>query len=105
MWANYILIARNAIAQNDDILPVKYEDLLTIKLETCTVIFKKLGLNTSHLSTALTAFDRDSQRTTLLSRARIGATSNRLISDQEKVDCDVILSFYKFPLMGNDFRI
>ena len=105
MWVNYMLIAREAINQNDDILPVKYENLLAEKREMSQAIFKKLGLNITHLNTALTAFDRDSQRTSLLSRARIGSTPTRLISDKEKMDCDIILAIYKFPLIGNDFCI
>ena len=105
MWANYMIIARDAMARDDNILPVKYEDLVTEKLETCKRIFKKFGLDMSQLSTVLTAFDRDSQRRSVLSRARIGNTPSRQISDQDRIDADVILLSYNFPLMGYDFRI
>ena len=105
MWANYMLIAREAIARDDNILTVKYEDLINEKLENCTSIFKKLGLDVTYLSTALSAFDKDSQRRSVLSHARIGKTTSRQISENDIIDADAILSRYNMPLMGHDFRI
>ena len=105
MWANYMLIARDAITHDDDILTVKYEDLINEKLDTCTSIFKKLGLDVTYLSTALSAFDKDSQRRSVLSRARIGKSTSRQTSENDIIDADAILSRYNMPLMGHDFRI
>ena len=105
MWANYILIAQDAMSRNTDILPVKYEDPVTEKIATCRIMFKHLGLDTGHLNTVLTTFDQYSQRMSLISRARIGASKSRVISDQEQLNCDTILSIYRFPLMKNDFRL
>ena len=105
MWANYILIAQDAMSRNTDILPVKYGDLVTEKIGTCRIMLKQLGLDTGQLNTVLTTFDQDSQRMSLISRARIGASKRRVISDQEQLNCDTILSMYRFPLMKNDFRL
>ena len=105
MWANYMLIARDAIEHDNNIIQIKYEDLVKEKVDTCTMIFKKLGLDIDNLGTALTAFDKDSQQKSVLSRARIGESKRRLLSERDVMDGDVILSRYDMPLMGHDFRI
>ena len=105
MWANYMLIARDAIEHDNNILPVKYEDLIKEKVDTCTKIFQTLGIDIDNIDAALAAFDKDSQQKSLLSRARIGHTTSRLLSERDRIDADVILSMYDMPLMGHDFRI
>ena len=105
MWANYMLVARDAMSRDTRILPVKYEDLMSEKNKTCKMIFENLGLDVASLNTALAAFGRDSQRGTVLSCSRIGNVSRRMISDQDRIKADVILSRFNLPHMGDDFRI
>lgn len=105
MWANYMLVALDAMSQDENILTVKYEDLVSAKSETCSLIFRNLGIDACHLATAITAFNRDSQRGSILSISRIGKPSNKLISNQEMVEADVILSCYNLPRMGEDFTL
>ena len=105
MWANYIFVLRDAMRHDKSIFAVKYEDILADKVETFRDVFEKLGLDLSNLETALTAFDKDSQRGTVVSRSRVGLSSTNVISDKERIEADVILSCYTLPRMGDDFRI
>ena len=105
MWAKYMFVYRDAISHDETILAVKYEDFLSERGNTFKNIFEKLGLDLRHVNEALTAFENDSQGGTLLSRSRIGHTSNYVISDKERIEADVILSSYNLPRMGDDFRI
>ena len=105
MWAIYMLVAHDAMSKDHNILSVKYEDLVSDKVETCRHIFEKLGIDLPYLNHALTAFNRDSQRGTILSIKRIGQSSSRLITSQELVEADAILSCYNLPRMGEDFRL
>ena len=105
MWANYMFVAQDAMSKDKNILAVKYEDLVSEKVVTCRHIFEKLGIDLKHLTTALTAFSQDSQRGSILSISRIGKTSARLITNQEMIEADFILSCYSLPRMGEDFRL
>ena len=105
MWTNYMFVARDAMSHDKNILAVKYEDLVSAKVETCSLIFGKLGIDVCHLTKALTAFNRDSQRGSILSISRIGKSSNKLISNHELVEADMILSCYNLPRMGEDFTL
>ena len=105
MWANYILVARDAISRDGSILPIKYEDLVSEKDEICKMIFEKLGIDLIHLNEARTAFDRDSQRGTVLSRNMIGNTPRRIISDENRSQANFILTKHGLPHIGNDFRL
>ena len=102
---DYMFVFHDAMIHDKNIIPVKYEDLLSSRLQTFKSIFEKLGLDLKHLDTALNAFEKDSQRGTILSRSRIGNTSNYIISGKEKIEADVIISSFCLPCMGNDFRI
>ena len=105
MWANYMFVLRDAMRHDETIFAVKYEDILTDRIGTFREVFEKLGLDMNNLDTALTAFDKDSQRGTVVSRSRVGHSSNYLISEKEKIEADVILSCYTLPRIGDDFRI
>ena len=105
MWANYILVARDAMSCDPSILPIKYEDLMLDKWKICKMIFEKLGLDMGHLNTALSAFDRDSQRGSIVSRHHIGSTPRKRIPEVDRRKADAILFHYNLPSMGDDFRI
>ena len=103
MWIKYILIGRDALSRDQNILAVKYEDLVSNKFETCRMIFEKFGIDVKHLNVALSAFSKDSQRGTVVSRDRMG--SRTPVSDFDKIKCDAILSSFSLPQLGDDFRI
>ena len=105
MWANYMFVLRDAMRHDETIFAVKYEDFLADRVEAFRDVFEKLGLDLNNLNTALTVFEKDSQRGTVVSRSRVGHSSYYVISDKEKIEADVILSCYKLPRMGDDFRI
>ena len=105
MWANYMFVARDAISRDGSILPIKYEDMVSEKVKVCSMIFEKLGIDPIHLSASLTAFDRDSQRGTVVSRNVVGNTPRRVISKENRIKADVILTSYGLPRMGDDFRL
>ena len=105
MWANFMLIARDAMSRDRRILPIKFETLSSAPKETCRRIFDAVGIDRSHLDRAITAFDKDSQIGTVLSRDRLKAAQRRYISEADRTKADAILSFYNLPLMGHDFRL
>ena len=105
MWANFMLIARDAMSRDRRILPIKFEILSSAPKETCRRIFDAVGIDRSHLDRAITAFDKDSQRGTVLSRDRLKAAQRRYISEADRIKADIILSSYNLPFMGHDFRL
>ena len=104
MWAKYIVLARDVMSRDNNILPIKYEDLVAEKRKMCEMLFERLGLDTWHLNTSLSAYDKDSQRGSIVSQQRIGNTPRRRISEEDRRNADVILSLFNLPLMGYDFR-
>ena len=50
VWSNYILLAHEAMSQNPDVLPVKYEDLIENPTEFCKMIFKKLNIDPTNIN-------------------------------------------------------
>ena len=105
MWSNYILLAREAMSQNPDILPVKYEDLKENPTEFCKMIFKKLNIDPTNINESLPIFTRDSQRGSVLSQSQVKTSKARKISNTDRIAVDVILSGYGLPRMGEDFRL
>ena len=105
VWSNYILLAREAMSQNPDILPVKYEDLKENPTEFCKMIFKKLNIDPININESLPIFTRDSQRGSVLSQSQVKTSKARNISNTDRIAVDVILSGYGLPLVGEDFRL
>ena len=105
VWSNYILLAREAMSQNPDILPVKYEDLNENSTEFCKMLFKKLNIDPTHINESLPIFTRDSQRGSVLSQSQVKTSKARNISNTDRIAVDVILSGYGLPLMEEDFRL
>ena len=103
MWIKYILIGRDALSRDQNILAVKYEDLVSNKFETCRMLFEKFGIDVKHLNVALSAFSKDSQRGTVVSRDRMGPRTQ--VSEFDKIKCDAILSSFNLPQLGDDFRM
>ena len=71
--------------------------------ESITQLFERLGIDTIHTDRAVASLSRDSQRGSPLSRANIGDSSFRFMSETDRINCDVILSKKGLPPMGEDF--
>ena len=104
MWALYIIYIRDFMSRDASILPIKYEDLVAEKRKMCEMIFERLDINVRHLNDALRAFDKDSQRGSIVSQNKIGNTPRKKLTVEDRRNADVILSIFKLPPMGDDFR-
>ena len=74
---------RDGVRHDGTILAVKYEDMIADKVKTFSDLFKQFDLDLKDLDVALTAFEKDSQRGTVVSRSRVEDSSNYIISDKE----------------------
>ena len=105
MWANQILIARDEMSCDRSILPVKYEDILTEPTMVVKQLFERSGVDIRHVERAVATLSRDSQRGSVVSRAKIGDASHRYISETEMIKCDAIFTQCNLPLLGEDIRL
>ena len=103
MWSQTILIARDAMSRDPNILPVRYEDIIAAPKEAVRQLFDSLEIDDIHVNHAVTSMERDSQRETVLSRDRV--ESRKCISRKDMIRIDAILSQFNLPLLGQDFRI
>ena len=103
MWSYYILIAREAMSCDPNILSVKYEDILSRPRETLRQIFQGLQIETIHVDRAVSSLDRDSQGGSVMSRDRLA--SNKHMSRVDRTKVDAILSKFNLPPLGQDIRI
>ena len=104
-WANQMLFVRKYLALDQTILLIKYEDIKSRPKKSIEQIFERLGIDSSHTNRAVSALSRDSQRGSPLSRDNIGGSSSRFISENDRINCDVILTERNLPRMGEDFRL
>ena len=102
-WANNVLIAGNAISHHKSIVPVKYECLLNDPMGTCSRLFENIGIDNRYLDIVVEVFKKDSQRGTILSRSRVGDDPRRMISQEDRLEMDAILSRYGLPKLHEDF--
>lgn len=103
-WANQILIARDALLSDSSIQTVKYEDIISQSTKIVKQLFERSGIDTSNVERAVATLSRDSQRGSVISRAKIGDESLRRISEIERVKCDAIFTECNLPSLGKDFR-
>ena len=103
MWSYFILIARDAMSRDQNILPVKYEDIIARPKEVVRQLFDRIDIAAIHLDNAVTSMEHDSQRQSVLSRDRL--ESSKYISTVDKIRIDSILSKFNLPLLDKDFRI
>ena len=104
-WVNQILLARDALSHDLNIMSVKYEDILSRPRGTLCNIFDCVGISDGYIDHALKSLERDSLRGTPISRNKNRDSAIQYMSFLDRVECDAILSKYKLPLMGEDFRI
>ena len=103
MWSLCMLIARDAIARDRSILPVKYEDIIARPMETVRQLFENLDIDVIHVDGAVNSMKRDSQRDSVVSRDRLA--SSEYLSTADRIKIDSILLKFNLPLLSEDFRI
>ena len=104
LWAEQILLARDAISRDKRVLTTRYEEIVSKPMETIKEVFENTGVDLKHLGKAVSSLSKDSQRGTGLSRSSIGNQS-RKVGDADRVHADRILTGYNLPLLGSDFRL
>ena len=105
VWANYILLARDAMSNNPDILPVKYEDLKENPTEWCKSIFKEMNIDPTSINESLPIFTRDSQRGSVLSQSQVKSKKARNMTNTDRIATNAIPSNYGLPHIEEDFRL
>ena len=105
MWAHFMILARHAISSDPNILPLRYEDILSQPTETVTKVFRAVRLNVNLVDNALAALKQDSQRGSALSGNLLKNSPRRQISTENRVVADRILSSYKLPRMGETLTL
>ena len=104
-WASQMNYVRDAKSQGHNILPVKYEDIISRPREMVEQIFEATGVAEIHIDRALSSLGRDSQRGSMLSQNKIREAANFSLSTMDRKKVDAILSSYNLPPMGEDFRV
>ena len=104
-WANQILFVRKNAALDQTILLIKYEDIKSGPKESIEQIFERLGIDSSHTNHAVSSLSRDSQRGSPISRENIGGSSFHFMSENDRINCDVILTERNLSRLGEDFRL
>ena len=100
LWAEQIKVAQDAISRDQNILPVRYEDIVSRPTETIRVIFENTGIDLKHLRKAVSSLSKDSQRGVM---SRSQKTQERKLALADRVKADAILASYNLPLTGREF--
>ena len=91
------------MSRDPNILPIRYEDIIASPKEAVKQLFDSLEIDGIHVDNAVTSMKHDPQKDSVLSRGRLEA--RKYISAEDRIKVDVILSKFKLPLLGKDFRI
>ena len=97
MWSYFILIARDAMSCDPNILSVKYENIIARPKEAVRQLFESLNIDVIHLDNAVKSMEHDSQRKSVLSCDRLA--SSKFISTADKIKIDAILSKFNLSLL------
>ena len=103
LWAEQIKIARDSLSRDPDILPIRYEDIVSRQTETISILFEKTGIDLMHLNNAVSTLSRDSHRGIVLSQSQRKTKPKLDIAD--RVTIDSILASYNLPAIDSDFRL
>ena len=106
LWASAVCLAKSLKSKDQDLLLLKYEDLIENPEKFCSNIFKTVDIDISEMTNALRALEKDSQRETLLAERSIGKDPWRYFTN----DCSIrkanaILTHYKLPRLGDRFSM
>ena len=105
IWANFVILGRHAISRDPNIIPLKYEDVISNPNKTIQTIFQTLGIPLEHSDKAVSSLDRDSQRGTSISGRKSKNSPRRRISAENWTIANKILSSYNLPQLGEQFVI
>ena len=83
-----------------DIRALRYEDLVARPLDMCRVVSEFCWLPVSLAEQAVTAFDVDSQRNSLLAKSVVGYFKEPEMTAQVKEHMNELLKKYGLPLIG-----
>ena len=103
LWSHSMLIARDAISRDPNIVPVKFEEIVARPKETLRQLFYSIGIEDIHVDNAVTSMERDSQKESVMGRDRLA--SNKYISTSDRIRVDAIFSKFDLPSLENNFRI
>ena len=100
LWAEQIKVAQDAISRDQNILSVRYEDIVSRPTETIRMIFENTGIDLKHLRKAVSSLSKDSQRGVM---SRSQKTQERKLALADRVNADAILASYNLPRTGREF--
>ena len=103
LWSHSMLIAQDAISRDSTILPIRYEDISARPKEALKGLFDSLHIDASHVDKGISSMERDSQEESVMSRSRLA--SEKYVSTANRIKIDAILSQFKLPLLGSDFKV
>ena len=105
LWASALCLAKQLKSSNNDLLLLKYEDLIDNPYKFCSDLFKAVDIDISEVNNALSALEKDSQEGTMLAERSTGKDTWRHLTIDSIRKANIILSMYKLPPLGKDFRI
>ena len=83
-----------------DVSALRYEDLVARPLDACRVLMEFCGLPVSLAERAVTAFDVDSQRNSILARSVLARFKDPQLTPETKARLNELLKKYGVPLIG-----
>ena len=105
MWASSVVLAERIKKRDNNLLPLKYEDLMANPQNFCEVLFKAVDIDVSMVKNALSALEKDSQKGTMFGERSTGKDPWRHFSDEDVTKVNTILSMYTLPNLGKEIRI
>ena len=102
MWASFICLAKEVKLNDQTLVLVKYEDLVSYQLETCKHIFRETRINLSEIENAVARLRMHSQKPGVVFKYLKKKNPWRNMSKENKVKVNVILRNFKMPLLGED---
>ena len=100
--ANFYLYL-NETKDRNDIKSFSYESLVADKSAFCKSLFRELGIDVEYVDLALTAMERDSQKNSVISKAKTGA--NKVEVTEEGLEWGKRLGkMLEVELDGDDYR-
>ena len=104
-WASAVCLAKRLKSSNNDLLLLKYEDLIDKPYKFCSELFKAVDIDISEVNNALCALEKDSQKGTTMAERSSGKDPWRHFTNDSIQKANIILSKYQLPPLGDGFRI
>ena len=104
-WASAVCLAKHIKSSNNDLLLLKYEDLIDNPYKFCSDLFRAVDIDISEENNALCALEKDSQEGTIMAERSSGKDPWRHFTNDSIQKANIILSVYQLPPLGEEFRI